>query len=83
MIQLIRKEFFIIEPGDDGDISILYNRDLGKTGTPNFRIARVTEYTKECIISYIRSPQDPDTFVQGAAAQRKFQKAGANTYEHR
>ncbi|MBW9233253.1 hypothetical protein JQK62_13200 [Leptospira santarosai] len=76
MIQLIGKEFFIIEPWD-GDISILYNRDLEKTGTPNFRIARVTEYTmiseEECRLSYVRSPQDP-VFVQGAVAQKKFQK---------
>ncbi|WP_032924003.1 hypothetical protein [Leptospira santarosai] len=75
MTQLIGEEFvFIIEPWDDGDISILYNRDLEKTGTPNFRIARVTKYAKEYRISYFRSPQDPDAFVQGAVAQKKFQK---------
>ncbi|MBW9233601.1 hypothetical protein JQK62_15035 [Leptospira santarosai] len=73
MIQLIGKEFFIIEPWDDGDISILYNRDLEKTGTPNFRIARVTEYAKECRMRIVRSPHD-SVFVQGAVAQEKFQK---------
>ncbi len=63
MIQLIGKEFFIIEPWD-GDISILYNRDLKKTGTPNFRIARVTEYTmiseEECRLSYVRTIETVD-----------------------
>ncbi len=73
-MQLIGEEFvFIIGPWDDGDISILYNRDLEKTGTLNFRIARVTEYAKEYRISYVRSSHDP-VFVQGAVAQEKFQK---------
>ncbi|WP_032919377.1 hypothetical protein [Leptospira santarosai] len=78
MTQLIGKEFFIIGPWDDGDISILYNRDLEIIGTPNFRTALVTEYTMisevEYRISYVRSPQDPDAFVQGAVAQEKIQK---------
>lgn len=46
MTQLIGKEFFIIGPWDDGDISILYNRDLEIIGTPNFRTALVDAHMK-------------------------------------
>ncbi|WP_032915457.1 hypothetical protein [Leptospira santarosai] len=46
VLPIMGKEFFTIEPWDDGDISILYNGDLEIIGKRNFRTALVDAHMK-------------------------------------
>ncbi len=46
VLPMMGKEFFIIEPWEDGDISILYNGDLEIIGKRNFRTALIDAHMK-------------------------------------
>lgn len=46
VLPMMGKEFFIIEPWEDGDISILYNGDLEIIGKRNFRTALIDAHIK-------------------------------------